>query len=366
MDINMRILKYKIIEDYIKNEVISENLKNGDKIYSESQLMVKFNVSRHTVREAINRLAQEGIIYTEHGRGSFVNWQNTVEKTGFRTSKIIVVIVSYLNNHIIPDIIQKIEEMATEKGYNIMIRCTHNQIAKERECLLDLMNKNVFGIIAEPAKSALPSPNACLYQQFREKGIPVIFIHGYLSQQTDDYVVVDDEAAAYNATEYLIRHGHTQISGVFKSDDIQGVHRYSGMIKAMLENDISINENNILWLSTQDEKYILKNKVLVDQIFSRLKNTTATICYNDDLAITVADKLFEQHVKIPEEHSIISFDNTPFGDAYRVAITSMDHPKGKLGKAAFESLVCLIEKKKEKIQVSLEVELIEKESVQFI
>ena len=56
------------------------------------------------------------------------------------------------------------------------------------------------------------------------------------------------------------------------------------------------------------------------------------------IAILVAEEVFSNGVKIPEEHSIISFDNTPFGSAYRVPITSMNHPKAYLGKVAYESL----------------------------
>ena len=82
-----------------------------------------------------------------------------------RSSKTIVVMVSYLNNHIIPDIIQKIEELASKAGYNVMIRCTHNKM-KERNAYR-LLDMEVVGIIAEPAKSALPSVNKEYYNMFK-------------------------------------------------------------------------------------------------------------------------------------------------------------------------------------------------------
>ncbi len=358
-------LKYKVVMNYIKNEIIYENLKEGDKIHSESQLMKKFNVSRHTVREAINRLIQEGVIYTEHGRGSFVKMQEMREVSNQGLAKTIVIVASYLNNHIIPDIVQKIEGLASQNGYNIMIRCTHNKISKERECLRDIMQMDVVGIIAEPAKSALPSPNRELYQMFRDKGVPVLFIHGYLSQE-DDYVVVDDEDAAYKATKYLIERGHRKISGVFKSDDIQGVRRYAGMMRALMEESIEVDEDGILWLATQDQNYILKNKQVLAQWFDRLLNSTATICYNDDLAIVLADILFEKGVDIPTQHSIISFDNTPFGEAYRVPITSMEHPKKKLGEVTYEELVKKIREPQKTIQVMMKVGVVEKDSVEYV
>ncbi len=363
----MKQLKYQLVMDYIKNEISNETLKKGDMIDSETQLMKKFNVSRYTVREALNRLISEDMIYTEHGKGSFVKSSGIQNGSKLRTSKTIVVMVSYLNNHIMPQIIQKIEELASNFGYNIILRCTHSKIIKERECLASFVDDDIAGLIVEPAKSALPSLHADLYGKFAEKNIPVVFIHGYLlSEKQCNFVIADDDVAAYTATKYLIDKGHRTIGAVFKSDDMQGLYRYRGFMRAILEANIAIEESNIFWLSTQDEKAILQNKSTAKDYFKRLKDTTATVCYNDDIAINVADLLFAMGVSIPNDHSIISFDNTPFGSAYRVPITSMDHPKQDIGKYAFHGLLRLIENPNATIRDILTVPLIEKSSVKEI
>lgn len=356
-------LKYELVMDYVKNGILTGSLKKGDKLYSESQLMAKFNVSRHTVRQAVMRLAQDGFIDTQHGKGSFVVWEeNKVEYT-YKEQRTILVIASYLNNHIFPEIIKEIENLASENKYTVMISCTHNRIFKERECLSRIMNSDFAGIIAEPAKSALPSPNRAMYEELKRKGVPVIYIHGCYDFQTDDYVMVDDIKAGYDATNHLIEQGHTRIAGVFKLDDIQGHKRYEGMIKALCEKNLRIDERNILWFSTEDQKVVLNNPTLRRLYLERLLNCSASICYNDDMAIAVADDLFEMGINIPYQHSIVSFDNTPYGDAYRVPITSMEHPYGKIGEIAFTSLLAKIKDNHQMQQHRLVVSLIKKKSV---
>ncbi len=352
--------------NYIKNEISIGTLRLGDMIYSESQLMKKFNVSRHTVRAALNKLTAENIIYTEHGKGSFVKWEESFSGVEIKTSKTIYVIVSYLNNHLKPQIVDAIENLASRSGYNIILKCTHNRVFKERQCLIDITNTDIAGVIIEPSKSALPSINLDLYEQLNKRRIPIVFIHGCISGFSDNYVVANDEKAGYDAAMHLINNGHKMISGVFKSDDIQGLLRYKGMMRAIVHSGLEPDENEIFWLSTQDEKEIIQNKVLHNEYFKRLEKTTATICYNDDIALIIADILFEQGLSVPENHSLVSFDNTPFGDAYRVSITSMDHPKAEIGRYAFEGLMELMQNPNENYRRMIDVDIVVKNSVKKI
>lgn len=359
----MKEYKYGLIMEFIKNEILSGSLKEGDKIDSETQLMKKFAVSRHTVREALSRLAQEGYLYTEHGKGSFVQCMQEKKMNVTETGNTIILIVSYLNNQTVPEIIQKIERKASEKGCNILLHCTYNKIFKEREILQRIMDENIIGVIAEPSKSALPFVNKFLYDELKHRGVPVLFFHGYHDEKEDEYVVVDDFDAGYKAAKYLIDAGHRKIAGIFKSDDIQEQKRYEGMVQALYDYNIEIDEYQIIWMSTEDQEIIFKNKILKQEYLKRIFSCSAIICYNDTIALEVADYIEENGKNIPKDYSIISFDNTLFGDAYRVPITSLDHPKGKLGEKIAEKFFEKLEYPEKKIQVKMKVDVIEKRSV---
>lgn len=356
-------LKYQLIMDYILNEIFNGTLKTGDKIYSENELLQKFGVSRHTVREAIMRLLNEGYVYTVHGKGSFVSRKEDSMPNQRKTSKCIAVISAYINNHTFPATMQEIEMRARAKGLTVMISCTHNQVFQERECLMDILKNDIVGVIVEPTKSELPNPNLDLYRQLKLMGIPVIFINGYYSNFDCDYVVVDDIDAGYKAGNYLISRGHVRIGGIFKSDDMQGHKRYQGMLKAIYENKMVIDESNIIWISTEDEKVILRNPAARKAYFERLKGCTASVCYNDDIAINVAEELIHQGIQIPGQHSIISFDNTIYGTNYRIPITSLDYPSKKIGEASIECLIKKLNSPDEQIHKEFIVDVVEKKSV---
>ncbi|MEG1967025.1 MAG: GntR family transcriptional regulator [Clostridia bacterium] len=356
-------LKYELVMNYIKNEIYNGTLKEGDKLYSEYQLIEKFSVSRHTVREALLRLAQEGFITTAQGKGSFVAPPQQETHRFPPSSKMIAVIAAYMNNHTFPPIMDQIQQSARKNGYTVTISCTHNKVMQERECLKLLMESDVAGVIVEPSKSALPCLNDDLYGRLRARGIPVVFFHGFYHADTDDYVVVDDILAGYTATKHLLNRGHRNIGGVFKSDDIQGVYRYFGMMRALAEQDMFIEERNILWMSTQDEKIMMHDHHIKQVLLERLKQCSATICYNDDMAIQLADQLLQDGIRIPKQHSIISFDNTKYGSAYRVPITSMNHPYGELGSVLMEAFWQKLKNPNDKIQIRLTVELVEKATV---
>ncbi len=358
-----RKLKYQLVIDYIQNEIWNGTYKHGDKLQSEKQLMDMFSVSRQTVREAMMRLSQEGIIQTQHGKGSFFTGseQKTPAQPANRAS--IAVVVAYINNHTMPPIIDKIQQTARAHGYSVSISCTHNTVIQERQCLLEALASNTSGVILEPSKSALPSLNDDLYQIFRERRIPLIFIHGCHHADTDDYVMVDDEQAGYTVGVHLYEKGHTHVGGIFKSDDMQGPQRYHGVLRALIERSVNIDERKIVWLATQDEKTLMHNHATQRIMLNRLKECTAVVCYNDDSAIQLADFMIGEGISVPQNLSIISFDNTRYGSAYRVPISSIDHPYGLIGKMAIESLLAKTQNYNDLQQHMLKMSLIEKASV---
>ena len=164
-------LKYELVMDFIKNGIYTGSLKKGDKIYSESQLMAKFNVSRHTVRQAIMNLSQEGCIETLHGRGSFVVWEENKVDYSKKEPRTILVIASYLNNHIFPEIIREIEELASKNKYAVMISCTQNRIFKERDCLSMIMDSELAWYHCRTCKECTPPPQIELYTTHSKKKI---------------------------------------------------------------------------------------------------------------------------------------------------------------------------------------------------
>lgn len=353
--------KYVELVEWITHKIEERELQPGEKIYSENQLSSMFKMSRQTVRHAIGVLENDGLLTRRQGSGTYVN--EAYRKSTVNSTRIAV-ITTYVDSYIFPKIIQGIENVLSENGYVVQISFTNNAIEKERGVLEDILDKNdVAGIICETTMSGLPNPNLALYREIQKRDIPILFINSYYLDLQAPHVSINDKLTAKKAIQYLIQKGHKEIGGIFKLDDGQGHLRYLGYLEAMKESGLQPSDDNIVWLDTRDVKRLEGCK---DRIMDRMKGCSALFCYNDEVAFMLTKIMAKENILIPEELSIISIDNSELTTLGEIAITSMQHPKEKLGKKAAENLCKLIRNKNYNATYEFETELIERTSVKSI
>ncbi len=347
------VAKYQEVIDWIQCQVSSGAIAPGQKIPSENELCSQFNISRQTARHAIGVLVQEGILTAERGSGTYV----TDERVRGGERNRIAVVTTYVDSYIFPKTIQGIETKLRELGYSMQVFFTNNSSVREREVLQDIIDKDeVAGIILEPTRSALPSPNSGLFKKITSMKIPVLFINSYYSEMTgtknlptdsdidDEYtpiphVSMNDKGSAYKAVQSLIDKGHKKIGCVLKLDDRQGIDRYSGYQEAISRSGLTAEDSLTIWLDTEDLSH---PEFVKDKIRSRLSECTAVFCYNDQVSVMVMQILEESGISIPDDISIVSMDDSDLARFARPPIDSIPHPKEKLGERAAENLVRLI------------------------
>ena len=106
---------------------------------------------------------------------------------------------------------------------------------------------------------------------------------------------------------------HREIAGIFKSDDIQGLLRYHGAVSAIRDAGLPIRDGRFAWYDTEDRRRLLEEQdrqPLTDFLQKRLGDATAVICYNDEIAYRLIQVLLEAGRRVPEEVSVVSFDNS--------------------------------------------------------
>lgn len=350
--------KYQRLKEYIIDTIKQKQLKSGDRIFSENELADKFSISRHTVRQAIGELVNEGWLYRLHGKGTFVG-NGPCEKEG--KLHTIGVITTYLNDYIFPAIIRGINGVLLEHGYDMLLSCTYNQHDMERLCLENLKNRSLAGLIIEPTKSALPNPNLDLYRELERKNVPILFIHGCYEDFDGSYVVEDDARAGYIATKHLIEMGHTRIGGVFKKDDIQGHYRYAGFKKAHEEAGLEILPSGVLWFDTEQAASFETS--LMGDLMVLLKRCSGLVCYNDQMAIKMLDVVRGMGLGVPEDISLVSFDDSQLAVASEVKLTTVAHPQERLGRQAAKAMIDMIEGRQERCSIKMQPELVIRGSV---
>ncbi|MDI6617295.1 MAG: GntR family transcriptional regulator [Clostridiales bacterium] len=353
--------KYQKLIDYVIETIKSGKIDADEKLYSENELAKTFGISRNTVRQALGDLANEGWLYRVQGKGTFVSGRTTSDKDREK-SRTIAVVTTYINDYIFPSIIRGIDSILSVNGYNMILNCTYNQHQKEGLCLENLLNQNICGIIVEPTKSALPNPNIGLYKKFTELHIPILFIHGCYRELNYSYIVEDDVEAGYIATKHLIGLDHKRIAGIFKMDDIQGHFRFSGFQKAHAEAGLPISDSRIMWFETDNlETKFRSNNVQLENLLSQC---TALVCYNDQIALKIIDLLREKDLKVPENISLVSFDDSELALASEPKLTTVAHPKEALGREAAKAIINMIEGKKDYYDLKIKPKLIVRNSTQ--
>ncbi|GKX65672.1 GntR family transcriptional regulator [Inconstantimicrobium mannanitabidum] len=347
--------KHEMIENYYINLIKKAKVLTGEQLPSENEIASKFNVSRHTVRQALNYLVQDGWIYKERGKGSFYS-----NKKQSVTRKNVAVLTTYISDYIFPKIISGIEEELRRRGYNLLLFNSNNDIENERICFDNIINQDIAGLIVEPAQSTINNLHHESIKKLEERKIKYIAINSSCDEENSAYIVVDDEQGGYKLTNYLLELGHRNIAAIFKADDLQGENRRKGYLRALKEYGLSL-DNNIIgeFITDNEEMYV---EQFVRKILSIENRPTAVVCYNDKVALKVIDSLRKENIKVPKDISIVSFDDSSLAVSSDVKLTTIKHPKEEMGIKAARCIIDMIEGRIDKPQYIYSAELIVRDS----
>ena len=354
------IPKYQEIAHRLKESIQQGVFAPGEKLISEPSLCEKFGISRHTARAAVSILEAEGLVTRKRGSGTYVNhfFADTHRKN-------IGVLTTYSDAYIFPSIISGIEEVLSQKDHRMTLGFTQNKIENERRQLLSFLSDGIDGLIVEPVKSALPSMNLDIFREFSARSIPVVFINSYYDRLNCNYVLNDDVLGGRLAARHLIKNGHTNIGGIFKHDDIQGSHRYKGLMEELYAHHQNVQDGKIIWFSTETQESLFSPDQF-HRLLERLDGVSGLICYNDQIAVKFVQAATRASLHIPHDLSIVSFDNSSLSRLSSVPLCSVTHPGVDMGRLAAESLLKMVNAPSQLIRHVFKPELIVRDSVQDI
>ena len=325
--------KYYVLMEQLKADILSGRIAPGEKLPSENELVKGFSLSRHTVRKALSLLEKDGYVEAFHGKGTFCS--EKMRHTG--KSGNIAVVTTYISDYIFPRLIQGIDNVLSENGYSIILKNTGNSRQKEAKCLEELLQKDIDGLIIEPSKSQMTCRHPGLYQNLDKYGIPYIFIQGiYEEMKETPHILMDDARGGYLVTKYLLDLGHKRVAGFFKADDIQGIERHKGYVRALQEAGLSYDPDDVIWFHTEDRK--AKPSMAVKELVRTGKLPDGIVCYNDQIAIQVIETLENLGVQVPQDVSITGYDNSLYAQRGS-GLTTIAHPQERLGEMAAELIL---------------------------
>ncbi len=198
-----------------------------------------------------------------------------------------------------------------------------------------------------------------LIDKANKSGVPYIIVDSHSNNDAVTSITPDYKKAAFDATSYLIEHGHTDIA-IMASSVVPNFYTQtiSGFNQAMNDHNLSPNPNYCYISATNEESAYLAAK----NFFKRKKRSTAILCTVDIFAIGVMRCAKDMNLSIPDDISIIGIDDILLSDYVEPKLTTIGIDKEYIGTAAMDMIIQKI-KGKDIESVLLPMKLIERDSV---
>lgn len=275
-------------------------------------------------------------------------------------TKNIGVLVKGVFNPFFSELINVIGSKINEKNYTMILQQNDYVLEHEVENIISFVKeKRLQGIICLGGNFIDLDEDS-----FKNINVPVVLtsVNTVSPLGRDKYstVGIDNLQASYSATEYLIKKGHTNIALMIgeENDFCVSWWRYKGYIKALKDNNIEPNDDNLI-IGDYDSK--IAYEVTLDFLKKR-KDITAIFAISDVMAMGVAKAVTDSGLTVGKEISIVGFDGMNISRYYNPGITTVKQPIEEMAIKSVEILFDLLKNKCENQHILLDTELIERES----
>lgn len=271
------------------------------------------------------------------------------------SSQLLAMIIDDIFNPFFTEVFAAAESTARSMGYHLLLL----PIEKDYDAfyLQDLEDKKVDGFILATRLSLSH------LKKFFSAQIPLVFLGGVLDSPFSRSILFPDEEGAYLATRHLVDLGHSRIlcvGGPCKNSLFHS--RFQGYRRALTEKQIPIDPQLMVEIvPTFEEAY----QVGLKYLSAPENQISAVFAHNDPVACGIMAAAQELAKKIPQDLSVVGFDNTFFSRLTCPALTSVEIPKKLIGKRSVELLVRLIHGNEVQSYVIENTKLVERKSTAF-
>ena len=276
-----------------------------------------------------------------------------------RSSSIGVVVPGF-ENTFFAEVLKGIEDSLRQSSYSLLLACAKNDSAKERECVLDLLSRNVSGVIV-----ISPNTEAIGLDFYEETArcLPLVFINSYQHSPNISYVTSNDRDGTRQALEHLFHYGHEDILFV-RGERSDSYRTKEEAYRAIMQERGTFSEDNIINIGAGNSLETVDNTMydLMDRMLSL--DATAVFCCNDMMGTGVLNACKRMERRVPGDLSIVAYDNTPLSRFIEPKLTTIDQHMTKLGAAAARLMLEKIEQGTTE-SIVLENHLVERETTGY-
>ncbi|MZQ86405.1 LacI family DNA-binding transcriptional regulator [Paenibacillus sp. 5J-6] len=249
-----------------------------------------------------------------------------------KRTQTLGVLIPDISNLFYAELIKGMEDAARESGNNLIICNTDNNQDRKNASFKVLSEKQIDGIVftSEPV---FPDN----YELFKQLGVPIVLAATHSLEYEIPSVKVNDEQAAFDATEYLIRQGHRQIGMISGSmlDPISGLPRIQGFLRALRTHGIELDPDTCIEYGSYHFK---DGYEAVKRLHKKFPEMTAVFATSDERALGCISYLHENKIKVPDDISVIGFDNTRMAGMCFPKLTTVAQPLYEMGQLVIRKL----------------------------
>jgi LacI family transcriptional regulator, repressor for deo operon, udp, cdd, tsx, nupC, and nupG len=269
--------------------------------------------TRSRVQEAIERLG-----YTPNAQARMLRTART---------HVIVALVPDISNPFFAEVIRGIEQVAHQNRYSVLLGDTQNSRVREKAYADLLATKQADGLITllpHVPRVAVSGP------------VPIVNACEYVKDKSVTSVYVDNVAAAREAVEYLMTLGHRDIAFVTgPMDSPISIDRDLGYEQALQFGGLKRDRR----LTAIGDFSVESGIRAIDTLLAQGQRFTAAFCSNDEMAIGAIRAIKSNGLKVPEDISVIGFDDIRFARYMDPPLTTVAQPKDELGREAMNMLI---------------------------
>ncbi|MCL4386427.1 MAG: LacI family transcriptional regulator [Actinobacteria bacterium] len=254
-------------------------------------------------------------------------------------TKVIGIIIPDITNPFFPELVRGAFDFLIKKNYHLHLCNSDNDPKKEELFLRDFKAMWVDGVIIAPSDSENRDLGI-----FNEITFPKVIVDREVLGVDADLIIINNKKGAYDAVSYLIQQGHKRIVYLGGSKyTLTAQKRHEGWGKAMIENGF-LTEGLEFW----GEFNINSGYKMMNEALKKLNSIDAVFASNDLIALGAIRAIKEKKIKIPEEISIIGFDDIYVDKFLTPALTTIKQPIYEVGVKSAELLLERIAKKNKK------------------
>ena len=331
---------YTHLISYFRQRILDGSLAPGAQLPTEVEIAQEHQISRGTVRQALNALVHEGLIERIQGRGTFVRQlpPRPVAPTPQAPERRIGLVLHYMDGPLDLDILISVEHAAKSRGYQVSFAYAEESLEQQDRDINRLHEDRVAGLIIFPVSDVAYDESIW---RLHAEGVPFVLVDRYFPDLDCDYVVADNMGGGYRATEHLIILGHTRIGFVYSSKGslltTSVRDRWEGYRRALREYGCPYDETLVYQQQSPagGDSY--------GALLSRSDRPSAVFAVNDAVAVDLMRAAQRRGLRLPDELALVGFDDLNYAAHLSPPLTTVAQPRMDLGLRAGNLLINRIE-----------------------